>query len=358
MTLASLLDLGIDKDYLLAELQKINFSGYELVFQNINRHGIQMLDVDVILSAEGNPLKLSRHDENERNLWDINKLIDDSDISENAKQISKKIFNEIAAAEARVHGNSIEKTYFHESGAVDSIVDIVGTAICLDKIGADVVYASPLHDGKGYIECRHGMLPVPVPAVLAMLEGTDIPLIQEDVNTEMITPTGMGIIKCVAEDFVDMPLMRIDKIGYGSGKRETGKFGAVRAILGTMTQQENDYQNCHQKNDKLIILWISQDADSALNMAFMYAKNSKLHEWWNDVDLYIWGPSAVLAVENEKIKEEFKLLRHVGVNLKACVACASRYGVVDELRRLDIEVLPLGPLLSEELKAQTKIITV
>lgn len=110
--------------------------------------------------------------------------------------------------------------------------------------------------------------------------------------------------------------------------------------------------------EKLIILWISKDVESAVNMAFMYAKNSKLHGWWDEVDLLIWGPSALLAVENEVIKQEFELMKLAGVKIKACIACAERYGVVDRLKEQGIEVLSMGPVLTDELKAQTKIITI
>ncbi len=250
MTLAALLDLGIDQDFFLNELKKLDLDGYEIVIQKKQRHSIAMLDVDVILENHGHshhhghfhhhehshdhihPIK-NKAGNQERNLNIINKIIDDSEIGQRAKDISKEIFKEIAEAEAKVHGKSIEDVHFHEVGAVDSIVDIVGVAICIDYLNVDTIYSSPLHDGHGFIQCQHGLLPVPVPAVMAMLEDSQIPVVQEDVNTEMITPTGMGIVKCIAEDFICMPSMKIEKTGYGLGKRDTGRFGAVRAILGT-----------------------------------------------------------------------------------------------------------------------------
>ena len=242
MTLAALLDLGVDKDFLVNELKKLNVDGYEIIIQKKERHSIQMMDVDVVLMNQHNHSHDHKEDHqhchhgNERNLDMIKKIIDDSSISQNAKEMSKRIFTVIAEAEAKVHGKSIEDVHFHEVGAIDSIVDIVGVAICIDFLNADMIYASPLHDGYGFIPCRHGLLPVPVPAVMAMLEDSNIPVVQEDVNTEMITPTGMGIIKCLAEDFIRMPTMKIEKVGYGMGKRDTGRFGAVRAILGKMQE--------------------------------------------------------------------------------------------------------------------------
>lgn len=256
MTLAALLDLGLDKDYFLSELAKLHLDGYELIIQKKARHSIQMMDVDVILkeaehdhSHDGYPHHHAdgihtdnhqvHHHSHERNLSAINHMIDESGIEELAKQVSKAIFLEIAMAEAKVHGKDLSDVHFHEVGAVDSIVDIVGVSICIAALKPDVIYASELHDGSGFIQCRHGLLPVPVPAVMAMLEGSRIPLVQDDVGTELITPTGMGIIKCLATKYTAMPLMTIEKTGYGLGKRETGKFGAVRAFLGTIHQMEN-----------------------------------------------------------------------------------------------------------------------
>ena len=119
-------------------------------------------------------------------------------------------------------------------GAVDSIVDIVGCAICLELLGIERVYSSPLHDGKGFITCQHGKIPVPVPAVMKMLEGSRIPLITEDIETELITPTGMGFIKTVAQSFGNMPAIIVDRIGYGMGKRNTGRLNALRVVLGEL----------------------------------------------------------------------------------------------------------------------------
>ena len=267
MTLAALLDLGVDKEFLKTELEKLNVDGYELIIQKKDRHSIQMMDVDVKLTGTEHKHECEisyhhhehehnhhdHHHENnhnhdhgqnhahsERNLEMISKIIDDSDISENAKAISKRIFLEIAQAEAKVHGRSLKEVHFHEVGAIDSIVDIVGVSICIAALELDAIYSSPLHDGNGFIQCRHGLLPVPVPAVMAMLEGSNITVVQDDVNTEMITPTGMGIVKCLAEEYIKMPAMKVEKIGYGLGKRETGRFGAVRAILGTLSEIKHE----------------------------------------------------------------------------------------------------------------------
>ena len=185
MTLGALLDLGVDKDLFLEELSKLGVAGYEVKIQKKARHSIQMMDVDVILTEDGHSechdhghshedhdhhhghdhgYSHEDHDHNhghdhgyshshskERNLSMIQEIIDNSTISNGAKEISKKIFEEIAKAEAKVHGKSIDQVHFHEVGAIDSIVDIVGVAICVAALDVDVIYASPLHDGNGFI---------------------------------------------------------------------------------------------------------------------------------------------------------------------------------------------------------------
>lgn len=230
MTLAALLDLGIDEKIFREELRKIEFGGYKLEIKKIEHHSIEMMDVDVILDDE----RKKSSDGEARNLEMIADMIDASAIPENAKRMGKKIFEEIARAEGKVHGKPIAHVHFHEVGAIDSLVDIMGAAICIDLLGIEEIYASPLYEGSGMIECRHGMLPVPVPAVAAILSGTEIPVVYGNADTELITPTGAGIVKCLVKEFGKQPSMMIESVGYGHGKRNTGLFGAVRAFLGNL----------------------------------------------------------------------------------------------------------------------------
>lgn len=239
MSLGALIDIGVCPEYLKGELKKLDVTGYELVIEKKIKNGILMTDVDVLIDENiilNDPWFDTYSDaKRNRNLKRVNKIIDKSLISGQAKEISKAIFLEIAIAEAKAHGKALDDIFFHEIGAVDSIVDIVGVAICIAKLAPDKILASELHDGKGYITCRNGMvLPIPVPAVKNMIENTDIPLVQDEVFTEMITPTGMGIIKCLANNFQDIPKMNIHRIGYGRGKRETGKLGAVKVFMGDL----------------------------------------------------------------------------------------------------------------------------
>lgn len=254
MILGALMDLGVDIDAFKKELQGLKVEGFDIAIEKKLINSISVTDVDVIINAEHHNDTEHHHGEHhhhseqhnntghqhhfERNLADIEKLIDDSSLKGSIKRLSKEIFGEIARAEAKVHNKPLDHVHFHEVGAIDSIVDIVGAAICIDLLKVDRIYSSPMHDGTGFIECQHGKLPVPVPAVLEMLKDSKIPYISEDVNTELLTPTGIGIIKCLASEFGSMPQMTIEKVGYGAGKRDTGRFNALRCILGTAKDKE------------------------------------------------------------------------------------------------------------------------
>ena len=225
MTLGALLDLGIDQEYFVNELKKLDLNGYTIEIKKQSKKSIIGTDVDVILEEES-----EQHCE--RNLYDIQKIIDASELSEWVKTKSKEVFKEVARAEGKVHGKPIDRVHFHEVGAIDSIVDIVGSVICLEMLGIKNVHVSKLHDGNGFIKCQHGIIPVPVPAVMEMLSGTNIPFMTEDVKTEMVTPTGMALVKCLGMTFGKIPEMTIEKVGYGFGKRETGRLNALRIVMG------------------------------------------------------------------------------------------------------------------------------
>jgi uncharacterized protein (TIGR00299 family) protein len=237
MALGALLDLGVEREYLLAELKKLNLTGYELRVSKKSSYGLTGTDVEVVLTDHHKHHHSHAHQEKEhqhgRNLADIEKLLAVSGLSQWVRESSLEVFRVIAVAEGKVHGKPVEEVHFHEVGAVDSIVDIVGTAICLEYLGKPALHASPLHEGRGFIQCAHGRLPVPVPAVMAMLaeSSTPIPLITEEVNTEMVTPTGLGLLIGLGASFGSLPPMEIERVGYGLGKRDTGRFNALRVVF-------------------------------------------------------------------------------------------------------------------------------
>ena len=224
MTIGALLDLGADQEKFREQLKGLAVEGYQIEVVKKRFNGISGTDFDVVLTDHSGPHK-------HRNLDDINHLIESSSISEKTKKLSRQIFHRIAEAEATVHGRSIEEIHFHEVGAIDSIVDIVGTAICLSLLEIDTVFSSPLHLGTGFVNSAHGKIPVPAPATIEILKG--VPVYSTGVKGELVTPTGAAIIKTLAKEFISMPPMIVEKIGYGTGKKEYEIPNALRIVLGT-----------------------------------------------------------------------------------------------------------------------------
>ncbi len=239
MTLGALLDLGIDKDEFLSTIKKLNLHGYELKILRKKKKGIEGIDVDVIMHEHSQPHEHSQSHEH-RNLLDIRRIIEESSLDENIKNLSKKIFMKVATAEAKVHGIPIDEVHFHEVGAIDSIVDIVGTAILINMLKFDKVICSPLNVGSGFIKCQHGILPVPAPATLEILREGNIPFHSNGIQKELTTPTGAAIIAALAEEFGTLNGMVVQKTGYGTGKMELEIPNMLRIMLGEIDEDEGD----------------------------------------------------------------------------------------------------------------------
>ena len=227
MNLGAMLDLGISKDYLLGELQKLNIHEYKINAVKDSRKGISGTRVDV-LTKENRGI----NDENccpHRNLKDIECIINESSLSDNVKKMSLDIFNKVAQAEAKVHDKDIYEIHFHEVGAVDSIIDIVGAAICIDYLKPDVIISSSVETGSGFVKCAHGILPVPAPATAEILKG--VPLKCEGVPFEATTPTGAAILVSIVSEFCDKKDFSIKSIGYGIGHSDQGKVPNVLRVF-------------------------------------------------------------------------------------------------------------------------------
>ena len=220
MILGALIDLGVEKDFFNKEIEKLNLPGYKIHFKKIQCDDISATDVDIAVSEQ----------KHHRNLDDINRIIDDSTLDKQVKQLSKKIFHRLAVAESKVHNTAIENIHFHEVGAVDSIIDIVGAAIGLKKLNISKIFCSHLPLGTGVVKCEHGILPVPVPATVELLKG--VPVYQTQRKQEMVTPTGAAIITTLASGFGEIPKMKIKKIGYGAGKTKSKYPNVLRVLLG------------------------------------------------------------------------------------------------------------------------------
>jgi uncharacterized protein (TIGR00299 family) protein len=191
--------------------------------KHVESHHIHAIDVTVTIQKE----------QCERNLLDITALLEESKLSPTIIKRCKDIFHRLAHAESRVHNVSVDKVHFHEVGAVDSIIDIVGSVIGLEKLAIEKIYCSPLPLGHGFVTCAHGILPLPAPATVELLKG--VPVYSVDRTQELVTPTGAAIITTLATDYGEMQRMRIQKIGYGNGKIPSEYPSLLRVFLGEET---------------------------------------------------------------------------------------------------------------------------
>jgi uncharacterized protein (DUF111 family) len=319
MTLASLVDLGADRDYIERELKKLNVDGYTLSWHRVVKKGISALKADVLLASDGHTHEHSHHDEHRhdhshghshahshhdehghehthehshdhshghshahshhdehghehahehshdypddqdhthnhnhdhhhRRYADIVKLIEAAGLSPRATKMALAIFAKIGAAEAKIHGIPLETVHFHEVGAVDSIVDIVGVALAIDSLNPDRILSAPVPLGAGTIRIDHGVYPVPAPATLEMMRG--LPIAPSMHRLELTTPTGAGIIAALVDEFSSsLPPMIIEAIGYGAGTRELpNQPNVLRSVLGFA--------------EKRLTIWPSPNADA------------------------------------------------------------------------------------------------
>ena len=220
MILGSLLDAGLKIEELKNELKKLNLSGYKIRATKKTKNGIAGTKFDVDIS--------DRH--HHRSLKDIFKIINDSTLDPEIKKKSKAIFTRLGEAEAKIHDKPVDEIHFHEVGAVDAIVDIVGAVIGFHSLDIQGIYVSKLHVGTGTVECAHGTLPVPAPATAELLQG--IPIYSTGIEGELVTPTGAAILTTLSTHFGAMPEMVIEKIGYGLGAKELSISNALRVCIG------------------------------------------------------------------------------------------------------------------------------
>jgi uncharacterized protein (TIGR00299 family) protein len=237
MILGALIDVGVDETVLKKELKKLRLTGYDIIVKKVESNHITATDVTVIVTE----------DHHHRSLSDINDILNRSSLEPQVKKLSQTIFYNLGKAEARIHNVDIEEVHFHEVGAVDSIVDIVGSVIGITLLGIDTVICSPLPLGHGFVSCEHGLLPLPAPATVELLKG--IPVYTVERNQETVTPTGAAIITTLASSFGEMPSMKITHIGYGSGKIPSKYPSLLRVFLGEL-EHKSPKKNTGKKGKK------------------------------------------------------------------------------------------------------------
>jgi len=225
MILGALVSAGLPIETLRAELEKLPLSGFAVNSEIVMKKGIS--GTHVIVEAEDS----STH----RHLPKIIEIINSSSLSQTVKQTAIDIFENLARAEAKIHNTTVEKIHFHEVGAIDAIIDIVGAAIGLHELGIEKVLVSKIHVGRGFVECQHGRMPLPAPATLELLQG--IPVYSEGIESELITPTGAAILKTVSSSFGPPPEMILESSGFGAGTRDLPIPNLLRLWIG---QSSND----------------------------------------------------------------------------------------------------------------------
>ncbi|HET6884248.1 MAG TPA: nickel pincer cofactor biosynthesis protein LarC [Pirellulales bacterium] len=208
MTLAALVDAGVDLAAVHAGISSLGLPEVKLSTNEVKRKGFRGLH----LTVEHPPEHAHRH------LHHITDMIDASQLTGRQKDLAKRIFTRLGEAEAKVHGTTIRKVHFHEVGAIDSIADIVGAAIAWDLLGVDRIHCSPIPTGRGFVTIAHGTCSIPAPATAELLQG--IPLAESHVAAELTTPTGAAIAATLVDEFGPVPAMKIERIGYGAGTRE------------------------------------------------------------------------------------------------------------------------------------------
>ena len=237
MLLGAFLQAGVPEAYLRKELQKLPVKDeFSLQVEEVVKNGIHALYVDVQLTKEQAEDHGHHHEHHHahRTLRDIRELLEQSSMAMAVKQQALAVFNQLAEAEGKVHGKSPEEVAFHEVGAVDSIVDIVGTAICLDYLGIEQVYASRLNLGRGFVHCAHGLMPVPAPAVAELTK--DFPTCQQLAEKELTTPTGAAVIYTLARYSESVPQgFHTERIAYGAGTWDLEIPNVLRLYLGECT---------------------------------------------------------------------------------------------------------------------------
>jgi len=220
MCLGALIDAGVQADELTRRLRSLGIGRWQLEVSRTRTRGVSAVAVRVAVEGK----------QKERRLPDILRIIERAELPTSAKTLATKAFTRLAEAEAKVHDVTVEEVHFHEVGAVDAIVDVVGSALALNMLGVERVFASRLPSFHGFATSAHGTFPLPAPATVELIKG--VPLQSRDVEGELVTPTGAAIITSAAESFGPMPSMRIESVGYGAGTAEREFPNALRVIIG------------------------------------------------------------------------------------------------------------------------------
>lgn len=294
MVLAAFIDMGMDVDYLNSELKKLDIGDFSLDIRKIKRSDISATQLKV-KSTE------SKHN---RNYATIEEIINRCSLSENIKEVSKRIFYRLAEAESKVHNKPIDGVHFHEVGAVDSIIDIVGSKICIDYFGIKKIFSSPLKLGSGFVKSSHGLLPIPAPATVELVKG--YPVIKTDIKGELTTPTGAAILTTISEGVCDNLNIILQNSGYGAGSKEIEEIPNFLRILIGKTESKFQYDE---------ILLVESNIDDLNPEVYPYIveklfKNGVLDVYITPVIMKKGRPGNIISVlcEKKNFKEVVEII--------------------------------------------------
>lgn len=295
MTVGALLDLGADEHVLREALRSLPLDEFDIAVTRVKKSGLDACDFHVILDEAHDPhdhdmeylhghehshteggghihAHEHHHEHVHRGLPEIRDIIEGSGLSRCAKETALRIFQILAEAEAKAHGMPVEQVHFHEVGAVDSIVDIAAAAVCLDNLGVTEVIVTELYEGRGTIRCQHGIIPVPVPAVVNIVSAHGLTLHMTETEGELVTPTGAAFVAAVKTGDTLPECYRILKTGMGAGKRDYGRTGVLRAMLIEPEEKETD------------VVWhLESNIDDCTGEALGYVMDRLLKEGARDV---------------------------------------------------------------------------
>ena len=289
MILSAFIDMEMDMNYLNSELRKLNIGNFSLNVKKIKRNGISATQLTVVANEE-------KHHRNYKNIAEI---IDKSSLNEKIKELSKKIFYRLALAEGKVHNKPAEEVHFHEVGAIDSIIDIVGSVICVDYFGIEKIFSSPIKLGSGLVRSEHGLIPVPAPATVELIK--NYPVIKTNIQTELTTPTGAVILTTLSEGVHDNLKFIPKACGYGAGFKEIEEIPNIFRIL--IGKEESKFEH-----DEILI--IETNIDDLNSEIYPYIMEKLFNE--GALDIYITPvimkkgrPGNILSVLCEKKQLEY-----------------------------------------------------
>lgn len=288
MILGALVALGVRADALRAELAKLDLPEFTIEFETRDKSGISAIHASVRIPDE----KTHRH------LHQIEKIISESDLSEAVRSRAVRIFRKLAEAEAAVHGIDVEKVHFHEVGALDAIVDIVGACIGFEMLGVERFVCSKIHVGSGFVTMAHGKFPVPPPAVAELLRNA--PVYSTEIAGELMTPTGAAIIATVCDEFGAIPEMTIEKTAYGAGTREYDRFpNALRLILGR--------SEAVSRSPKLLVIETNLDDITAQTLGYVMEKAfaaGALDCWFTPIQMKKNRPATQITILSDSGRKD------------------------------------------------------